>query len=257
MGHCMTNGTVWHQHDNRSSLFKQHKGKLQEGIGTLIKMSSQSGYLVEQSELLFHFSEFRKLWLGLFWLPTSPGLTCSKTQQAHYSLDKQVWTYWTQTHNNPVLPRHSPLSQLYLWLGSVSLSHTLLLGVCLPDTCLAWPSFSLISSVNVRTCEGHLPILLCESPPALCLCQQLGTDSHPRRLQSSLGGPMGKGSTSPQTDSLICMPINHSQNWHPATQQGMTWCRETQCAKLQRYVILDFKAIHITSWLMIEPIKLE
>lgn len=88
-------------------------------------MSSQSDYLAEQSELLFHFSEFRELWLGLSWLPTSLGLACSKTQQPHYSLDKQVWTYWTQTQNNPALPRHFPLSQLYLWLGSVCLSHSI------------------------------------------------------------------------------------------------------------------------------------
>lgn len=187
MGHCMTNGAVWHQHDNRSSLFKQHKGKLQEGIGALIKMSSQSGFLVKQSELLFHFTEFRKRWLGLLWLPTSPGLTCSKTQQAHYSLDKQVWTYWTSDPKQPALTLslHSPSSICDL---EVFVSLTLSLGVCLPDTCLAWPSFSLISSVNVRTCEGHLPILLCESLPALCLCQQLGTDSHPRSLHSLRSG---------------------------------------------------------------------
>lgn len=53
-------------------------------------------------------------------------------------------------------------------------SSTLPLGVCLPDTCPAWPSFSLISSVSVETCEGHLPISLCESLPARCLCQQFG-----------------------------------------------------------------------------------
>lgn len=36
---------------------------------------------------------------------------------------------------------------------------TLSLGVCLPDTCLAWPTFVLIPSVSVRTCEGRLPHL--------------------------------------------------------------------------------------------------
>lgn len=188
----MTNGAVWHRHDNRSSLFKQHKGKLQEGIGTLIKMSSQSGYLVEQSELLFFFSEFRELWLGLSWLPRSPGLACSETA-ASSLLFRQ--TGLDILNSDPKqrgsTPPLSTLPALFV-IGEVFVSLTLSLGVCLPDTCLAWPTFSLISSVNVRTCEGHLPILLCESLPARCLCQQLGTDSHPRSLQSFAPGPTGQ-----------------------------------------------------------------
>lgn len=82
---------------------------------------------------------------------------------------KTTWLYAATFHSPP---------SVCDWEVFVSLTSSL--GVCLPDTCLAWPSSSLISSVNVRTCEGHLPILLCESLPAPCLCQQLGTDSHPR-----------------------------------------------------------------------------
>lgn len=75
------------------------------------------------------------------------------------------------------------------WEVFVSLTPSL--GVCLPDTCLAWPGFALISSVSVRTREGHLPILLCESLPALCLCQQFGTDS-PTQSPVFTPGPTGQ-----------------------------------------------------------------
>lgn len=95
-------------------------------------MSSETGYLGEQSELLFHFGEFPELWLGRSWRPTSPGLAFSKTLQPHYSLDKQVWTYWAQTQNNPARSRHFPLSLLCLWSGSVCLSHSI------PGCLFAW-----------------------------------------------------------------------------------------------------------------------
>lgn len=71
------------------------------------------------------------------------------------------------------------------------------LGVCLPDTCPAWPTFLLMSSVSVWTCEGHLPILLCESLPVLCLCQHFRIDSHPHAPIFAPGGPLSKGGTSP------------------------------------------------------------
>lgn len=236
----MTNGSVWHQHDNGSSLFKQHKGELQEGIGALIKMSSQSGYLVEQSELLFHFSEFRELWLGLSQLPTSPGLACSKTQQPHYSLDKQVWTYWTQTQNSPALLCYFLLSKLCLWLGSVCLSHSV--SGCLFAWHLSGLAYFLLDLIS--QCEDlwrpspHLALWISASSVPVSAVRDWLT---PTQSQSSLQGPLGKSSTSPQTDSLICMPINHSQNWHPATQQGMTWSHKTQCAKQHCYVILGSK----------------
>lgn len=43
------------------------------------------------------------------------------------------------------------------------------------------------------------------------------------------------------------MPINHSQNWQLATQQGMTQSHKTQCAKLQCYVILGSKASYLNN----------
>lgn len=167
MGHCMTNGAVWHQHDNRSSLFKQHKGKLQEGIGALIKMSSQSGYLVEQSELLFHFTEFRERWLGLLWLPTSPGLTCSKTQQAHYSLDKQVWTYWTSDPKQPgSTPPLSTLPALFVIWKCLSLSLYRWVSVCLT---LVW--LGLVSPWSHQSMWGPVKAISPSCSANLCqLC---------------------------------------------------------------------------------------
>lgn len=66
------------------------------------------------------------LWLGSLWLSTSPGLECFEhSAGSHYTSDKWVWTYWTQTQNNPgpAPPLFTP--QLYLWLGSVCLSHSI------------------------------------------------------------------------------------------------------------------------------------
>lgn len=141
--------------------------------------------------------------LSFIWLPTPPGLECSKIQRAHIIPQTNRFRH---IELGPKTTRFYPatfhcLCSICDWEVFVSL--TLSLGVCLPDTCLAWPGFSLISSVSVRTREGHLPILLCESLPALCLCQQLGTDSHPHSLRSSLQDPLGKDGTFPQTDILI------------------------------------------------------
>lgn len=77
----------------------------------------------------------------------------------------------------------------------LSFSLCLWVSVCLT---LVW--LGLLSSWSHQSVWGPvkaISILLCESLPAQCLCQQLGTDSNPRRLRSWLWGPLGEGSTSP------------------------------------------------------------
>lgn len=134
----------------------------------------------------------------------------SDTKDTHYSSNKQLWTFSTLTLKHLLLQNatfHSP-RPIFDWKVFVSLP--LSPGVCLPDTCLAWPSFAFISSVTGRTCEGHLAVLLCESLSTLCLCQQLGTDAHPRSPYSRTY--WATTAHLPQADGLICMSINHSWN---------------------------------------------
>lgn len=54
------------------------------------------------------------------------------SQQPHYSLDKQIWTYWTQTPNKPALP--PPLSTLPV---------RRVIGRCLSLSLHLWVSVSL------------------------------------------------------------------------------------------------------------------
>lgn len=54
------------------------------------------------------------------------------SQQPHYSLDKQIWTYWTQTPNKPALP--PPLSTLPV---------RCVIGRCLSLSLHLWVSVSL------------------------------------------------------------------------------------------------------------------
>lgn len=194
-GYCLTNGAVWHRDDNGSSLFRQHKNRAPEMFRRIRQNVITRSYQADQKETIFDFRTFRLLWLGwgFFFPPLASSFLRARMLQvsagAHYSLDNEVWTYWTQTQNNWALrpPSSSSICDRELFVSSA-----LPLGVCLPDTCPAWPSFSLISSVSVETCEGHLPISLCESLPARCLCQQFGDWLTARRYPLFALGPTGQ-----------------------------------------------------------------
>lgn len=93
-------------------------------------MPPQVSCKVDQKETIIHFRTFRLLWFGCFcpltsgflgagMFPISAGV-CS-------SLDKQLWTYWTQSQNTPAVPPSS--CSVCDW--EVFVSSALPPGVCL------------------------------------------------------------------------------------------------------------------------------
>lgn len=127
------------------------------------KCHHSQAILAKQSELLFHFGEFRKPWLGLYRDPLGqhvPRLSAASLLFRQTDLD--ILNSDPKQANSTPATFHSP-SPTCDWKVFVSLTPSL--GVCFLDTCLAWPTFFLISSVSVRTCEGHLPHLR-----QLCAC---------------------------------------------------------------------------------------
>lgn len=192
-------------------------------------MSSQVSYEGDRQESIFYFRTLRLLWLDCCYPlnPASLGPECSRYQQVHVILSTNRFGHIELRPKTP--QRYPPLS-----LSVIGKCLSLPLGVCLPDTCPAWPSFSLIPSVSMETREGHRPILMRDSLPAGCLCQQFGTDSRPSSIHSLLPDPRGKGNASPpQTDALICVPINHSKLMPGQTTRHGTVT--AQCVNLQRY----------------------
>lgn len=163
----MTNGTVWHQRDNRSSLFEQHKGSwLRDGFRALIKMSSKSGNQEDVGELRFHSGGDFRVTLTLCVAPDTPWARMSwDSTDTHYSSDKQVWTFWTQTQNNPVSsPPLFTLPDLFVIGKCLSLRLYLRVSVCLTLVWLgrvspwshqsAWGPVKAISpSCSVNLCQ--------------------------------------------------------------------------------------------------------
>lgn len=72
-----------------------------------------------------------------FFTTKIPWACTLQTQQPHYSLDKQIWTYWTQTQNKLAVCRQAPC----VIRGCLSFSLCLWGSVCLT---LVW--LSLLSS---------------------------------------------------------------------------------------------------------------
>lgn len=206
------------------------KIELRKGSDAFFKMSSQGSDQADQKEAIFHFRMLRLLCCGCFLCVFFPQVSSFLGGRNVPGISRCA-LFFRQTgldilNSDPKQARslfspHPLPSPSSICDWEVFVSFALPPGACLPDTCPAWPSFSLISSVSVETCEGHLLISLRESLPARCLCQQLGADSQPSSIHSLLYDPPGKGSVSPQTDRLICMPINHSQIWCPGRQRQL------------------------------------
>lgn len=236
-GYCLTNGALWRRDDNGSSLFRQHKTRAPERFRCICQNVITSKPRSRPKGNYIPFRTLGFLWLGCF-CPTAWQMEhfddwagmFQTSAGARYSLDKQVWTFWTQTQKHPSRIPHPPPCW---WLGSVCVFRA-------TSGCLfAWHLSSLACfPLDPISHRGDLrrpspPILLCESLPAPCLCQQFGTDSQPNSIHSLLWDPPAKGSASPQTDTTICMPINRSKVMAGQTTRHGTV--STPCANLQRY----------------------
>lgn len=225
----MTNGTVWHQRDNTSSLFNNIKVPISKRVSEHWSKCHQSQSRRE-TEVNFYSTLVILVTLARCgsWHPQGQYVP---RNNRHTLLFRQTGLDIFYSNPKQLLLQHATFhSPRPICDWRVFVSSPLSPGVCLPDTCLAWPSFALISSVTARTCEGHLSVLLCESLPTLCLCQQLGTDACPRSPNSRTY--WATAAHLPWADSLICMSINHSWNWWRA-RQGKTLSHKTHRAKLQ------------------------
>lgn len=227
----MTNGTVWHQRDNTSSVFNNVKVPVPKRADSEHWSKCQQSQSRRKTEVNFYSTLVIVVTLAHCGSLHPQGHNPKKdTRDQHYSSNKQLWTFASLTLKHLLL-----LHATFLWPRpicewKVFVSVPLSPGACLLDTCLARPTFAFIPSVTGRTCEGHLAVLLCESLPTLCLCQQLGTDARPRSPNSRTY--WATAAHLPQADILICMSINHSGNWWRA-RRGTTLSHKTHRAKLQ------------------------
>lgn len=216
--HHMMNGCVWQQHDNRSSQFKRHKDELQEGKGTLIKMSPQSDYLARQCELLFPFREFRELGLAcsVCWHPPvhhTPGFSSIITLQ----------TTGLDILNSD--PKHSgsslrfPLSSLCLWSGTVCLSCSI--ARCLFAWHLSGLAYFLLDLIS--QCEvlwrpsPNLPLRIPASPAPVSAVRDW--------LTPTLSPVFAPGPTGQQQH--ISQNRQSHLHAHKSLKKGLTLCHTT------------------------------
>lgn len=186
-GYCLTNGAVWHRDDNGSSLFRQHKNRAPEMFRRICQNVITRSYQADQRETIFDFRTFRLLWLGWGFFPLASSFLGARMFQvsagAHYSLDKEVWTYWTQTQNNRALRPPPPALSV---IGNC-LSHPFYLWV---SVCLTLVQLGLVSPWSHQSAWRPVKAISpsrCVSPCQLGACvSSSGTDSPPGGIHSLL-----------------------------------------------------------------------